>query len=114
MLDAAVLVQCVMDGLSAGREAGHFRDLRRYERWRKPANQLMISLLNGIQQAFQPSDQGIAKATVLKALRTSALNMADNLSPLNRQCMRSAMGLSGELPELAQGRLPGVSALNSG
>lgn len=106
MLDAATLVQCVMDGLNQGRAPGDLRVLRRYERWRKPANELMIRVLDGIQQAFQPHDKSSVQAGVLKAARTAALKVADSVGPINKTCIRSAMGLSGDLPELAVGRLP--------
>ena len=42
----------------------------------------------------------------MKAFRTVALNVADSVGPINKLCIRSAMGLSGDLPELAHGRLP--------
>lgn len=106
MLDAAVLLQCVVDGMQQGREAGDLRLLRRYERWRRPANEMMIRMLDGIQKVFQPDEQSSLQATFFKALRTGALNMADKVTPINKACMRSAMGLSGELPDLAHGRLP--------
>jgi len=104
MLDAAALLQCVVDGSVRGKSVGDIRHLRRYERWRKPANELMIRMLDGIQQAFQP-ESGV-QGDVLKLLRTSALNLTDKIEPLNKTCMRAAMGLSGELPDLACGQLP--------
>ena len=106
MLDAATLVQCILEGMAEGRHPGHVRHLRRYERWRKPANELMIRLLDGIQQVFQPDDRSAIAAGAMKAFRTAALNMADSVGPINKLCMRSAMGLSGDLPDLAHGRLP--------
>jgi len=106
MLDAAVLLQCVADGMAAGRNIGSMRVLRRYERWRKPANELMIRLLDGIQRAFQPDDFPEYQAHTLKSVRTAALHMADSIAPLNKTCIRSAMGLAGELPALATGHMP--------
>jgi len=106
MLDAATLVQCVMDGIAEGRAPGDLRILRRYERWRKPSNHIMIKALDGIQQAFQPRGSSEIQIGVLKAARTAALRIADNVGPINKTLIRSAMGLSGELPELALGRLP--------
>ncbi len=106
MLDAAVLVQCVIDAMSDGRAMGDMRVLRRYERWRKPANALMIKMLDGIQRVFQPADRSSIQSGSLKAMRTLALHLANDITPLNKYCIRSAMGLSGELPELAKGRLP--------
>ena len=106
MLDASTLVQCVIEGMTQGREVGDIRALRRYERWRKPSNELMIRMLDGIQQAFQPQQRSAIQGGLLKAARTAALRLADSVGPVNKTCMRAAMGLSGELPELARGRLP--------
>ena len=110
MLDAATLVECVVEGVAQGRDPGDHRALRRYERWRKPSNELMIRLLDGIQQAFQPQERSALQSGLLKAARTAALRVADGVGPVNKMCMRSAMGLSGELPALARGRLPSVVA----
>jgi len=106
MLDASTLVQCVVEGITQGREVGDIRALRRYERWRKPSNELMIRMLDAIQQAFQPQQRSAIQGGLLKAARTAALRLADRVGPVNKTCMRAAMGLSGELPELARGRLP--------
>ena len=106
MLDASTLVQCVVEGMTQGREVGDIRALRRYERWRKPSNELMIRMLDGIQQAFQPQQRSAIQGGLLKAARTAALRLADSVGPVNKTCMRAAMGLSGELPDLARGRLP--------
>ena len=106
MLDAAALVEVVA---TAGRHnIGSLRVLRRYERWRKGSNEMMIRFLHSIQQAFQPEplEPGLLQRTAIKAARRFALNAAHHVSPLNRQCIKLAMGLSGDLPELAHGRLP--------
>ncbi len=111
MLDAAVLVQCVVDGLAEGRAIGSLRTLRRYERWRKPANASMIKMLDTIQRAFQPEGQSALHASVLKTARTAALYVGNNITPINKVCIRTAMGLTGELPALARGSLP-VSSIS--
>ncbi len=110
MLDASALVQCVVEGLGKGKGVGDIRALRRYERWRKPSNERMIRMLDGIQQVFQTQERSAMQAGLLKAARTAALRVADSAGPVNKACMRAAMGLSGEIPELARGRLPAVQA----
>ena len=102
MLDAATLVECVVDQFTSGGDIGSVRTLRRYERWRKPQNTLMIRMLDGIHHAFQPQDY----AAALTALRGMALRGAQNIRPLNSLCIKVAMGLEGDLPQLARGRLP--------
>ncbi len=102
MLDAAALVECVVDQYTRGGDIGSSRVLRRYERWRKPQNAFMIRMLDGIHQAFQPQEYSSA----IKALRGIALRSAQSIQPLNALCIKFAMGLSGDLPQLARGRLP--------
>ena len=104
MLDAAVLVQCVTDRLSQTGDTGNLRALRRYERWRKPSNELMIRMLDGIQQVFQPGEGSAFRNGMMKASRTAALQIADKSGLINKACIRTAMGLSGELPELVKSR----------
>ena len=106
MLDAAALVEVVA---TAGRHnIGSLRVLRRYERWRKGSNEMMIRFLHSIQRAFQPEpiEAGLLQQSAIKVARRFALTAAHHASPLNRQCIKIAMGLSGDLPELAHGRLP--------
>lgn len=105
MLDAAALVQCVMDRLTQSGDTGDLRALRRYERWRKPSNELMIRMLDGIQQVFQPDEGSVFRNAMMKTSRTAALQIADKSRLINQACIRTAMGLTGELPELVKGRL---------
>ncbi len=102
MLDAAELVDCVVSSYSSGKDIGSLRTLRRYERARRPANELMIRFLDGIHQIFEPGGQQWLK----QAFRSAALRGAEHLTPVNELCMRTAMGLTGNLPPLARGRLP--------
>jgi 2-octaprenyl-3-methyl-6-methoxy-1,4-benzoquinol hydroxylase len=102
MLDAGALVDCVIDSFGAGKDIGSLRTLRRYERWRQPANAMMIRFLDGIYHAFQPT----SRDWLMKGLRTVALRGAEHIGPVNEMCIRTAMGLTGNLPRLAHGRLP--------
>lgn len=106
MLDAAALVDVIA---GAGRhDIGSLRVLRRYERWRKSSNEMMIRFLDGIQRSFQPdeSEAGLLPASAIKIARRLALGAAHHVGPLNKQCIKVAMGLSGDLPQMAHGRLP--------
>jgi 2-octaprenyl-3-methyl-6-methoxy-1,4-benzoquinol hydroxylase len=116
MLDAAALVDVIAN---AGRhDIGSLRVLRRYERWRKGSNEMMIRFLDGIQRSFQPdpTEAGVLATGAVKLARRFALGAAHHVGPLNKQCIKVAMGLSGDLPQMAHGRLPGVekSGTNSG
>ncbi len=103
MLDAAALVECITERYGGGADIGSLRILRRYERWRKGSNALMIKMLDSIHRAFQPGDNN---AALLKLLRGAALHGAEKIPQLNSLCMKMAMGLAGDLPALAKGRLP--------
>lgn len=101
MLDASALVETLVAAREAGRDPGSYRALRRYERWRKGENAVMIKALDMIHQAFQPGAAG------LKMLRNAALASAAGITPVNQLLMKMAMGLSGDLPRLANGIVPG-------
>lgn len=96
MLDAAALAEVLLDAVASGRDPGQRRVLRRYERWRRGENSLMISVLDGFYHAFKPQPGGI------RTLRSTALNVADRAGPLKSQIMRYAMGTAGDLPLLAR------------
>ncbi|NND89289.1 MAG: UbiH/UbiF/VisC/COQ6 family ubiquinone biosynthesis hydroxylase [Granulosicoccus sp.] len=96
MLDAAVLAEVLLEALAAGRDPGSRRVLRRYERWRRGENALMISILDGFYHAFKPQPVAVRTA------RSAALNMADHAGPLKSLIMRYAMGTAGDLPALAR------------
>ncbi|MEM7257750.1 MAG: FAD-dependent monooxygenase, partial [Pseudomonadota bacterium] len=102
LLDVGALVDCVLDSYRDGKDIGGLRTLRRYERWRQPANELMIRFLDGIQRVFQPDSH----KQLMKGVRTAALGGAQHITPINEYCMRTAMGLTGNLPRMARGRLP--------
>ena len=107
MLDAAALVEVIAKAGAHG--IGSMRVLRRYERWRKGSNEMMIRFLHAIQRSFQPHmiEHEMIPESAIRVARRFALGAAQNIGPLNRQCIKVAMGLSGDLPELAHGRLPG-------
>lgn len=100
LLDAAALVEVLVDASKAGKDPGALRVLRRYERWRRGENSLMIKSLDFTHRVFEPGHSGF------KVLRNAALASAAGVAPLNRLLMKVAMGLAGDLPKLAQGRMP--------
>jgi len=96
MLDAAALAQVILEGGTGEQDPGQRRLLRRYERWRRGENTLMISILDGFYHAFKPQPHGV------RSLRSAALNVADRAGPLKSLVMRYAMGTAGDLPALAR------------
>lgn len=96
MLDAASLAQLIVDASEAGKDIGAHRLLRRYERWRRGDNAIMISILDGFYHAFAPQPAPVRK------LRSAALSIADSAGPLKHFIMRYAMGTEGDLPRYAR------------
>ncbi|MEE8118851.1 MAG: UbiH/UbiF/VisC/COQ6 family ubiquinone biosynthesis hydroxylase [Gammaproteobacteria bacterium] len=96
LLDAAAIVETLLAAVRAGRDIGDTRQLRRYERWRRGHNQLMIHALDGFKQLF-----GI-RTPPFGLLRSLGLNLLDRTKPLKNQMARHAMGLSGDLPQAAR------------
>lgn len=97
MLDAASLAELIVDAVQAGNDIGTRRLLRRYERWRRGDNAMMISILDGFYHAFKP------QPTALRRMRSTALTIANGAGPLKRFVMRYAMGTGGDLPRFARG-----------
>ena len=113
LLDAAVLAEVVSDVVlqkssstraeSIGEIIGRRHHLRRYERWRRTDNALMIQVLDGFYEVFKP------RPRPLRVVRSMALDFVNRLSPARGALMQYAMGVSGDLPRLAisSSRTPG-------
>ncbi len=97
--DAAVLAEVLTDAEVSGKDLGGRSVLRRYERWRKGENALMMSAVHGLQRLFQ------ARSFPLRGLRGAGLRLTDLAGPLKQMIMRRAMGMSGDLPRLAKPNL---------
>jgi 2-polyprenylphenol 6-hydroxylase len=95
-LDAAALAETVAGGLAAGRDPGDPALLRRYERWRKPENVIAMRAFDSINRLFSNDDP------TLGAIRRAGFTLVDRLAPLKGVFIRRAMGLEGDLPEVAR------------
>lgn len=95
MLDAATLSEVILDAYAKKRDFGHHYELRRYERWRKGHNLLMLKSMEGFKHFFGTSTFSA------KRLRNLGLNLANLIVPAKKLMMQYAMGLHGELPKLA-------------
>ena len=99
LLDVASLAQLLTEARSANRDIGSRQVLRAYERWRKHENKIMMMTLEGFKYTFENQSGPVP------ALRNRALDLANSIIPLKHTIMRHAMGLSGDLPEIARGSL---------
>jgi 2-polyprenylphenol 6-hydroxylase len=95
-LDAAVLAEVLMHALERGESPADIRVLSRYERRRMPHNLAMMAAMEGFERLFQ------ADPLPLRWLRNSGLNLVDGLNEGKALLVRQALGLSGDLPELAR------------
>ncbi|HEX7028398.1 MAG TPA: UbiH/UbiF/VisC/COQ6 family ubiquinone biosynthesis hydroxylase [Gammaproteobacteria bacterium] len=93
--DAAKLVEQLQVAHYRRQDLGAVKHLRRYERSRKADNRPMGLALDGLKYLFA------AQSIPAVAARRFGLRTVDNFQPLKSFFMRQAMGLDGELPELA-------------
>lgn len=96
MLDAGALAETLIEASVAGRDIGSHAVLRRYERWRRGDNALMIAALDALHHAFGP------RPAPLRLVRGVAMDLANRASPAKRLVTRYAMGLAGDLPAIAR------------
>lgn len=96
LLDAAALAEVMLDARDAGRDMGAATTLRRYERWRKGDNLLMMNALDGFKRLFG------AEQWPVRLLRNLGMNCFDRAEPVKDRVMLHAMGLKGDLPRLAR------------
>lgn len=96
LLDAATLAEVILDAVSADQEIGSLKTLRRYERWRKGDNLLMLGIMDGFKRLFGASPLPV------RLLRNIGLDLTDAAGPLKNLIARRAMGLTGDLPRLAR------------
>jgi 2-polyprenylphenol 6-hydroxylase len=96
ILDAICLSEVVVKHFRAQRDIGLVQNLRRYERWRRADNQLMIESMAFFKEGFA------VQRGVLRYLRDATLLLTNRNRWLRKVFMHNAMGFRGELPLLAR------------
>ena len=96
LLDAASLAQELKALWQKEQDIGQKNNLRHYERWRKAEAAKMITTMQGFRDLFDGSNP--AK----KLVRDLGMLFADKAPGVKDEFMRRALGLSGELPDLAK------------
>jgi 2-octaprenylphenol hydroxylase len=99
LLDAAALAEVVLTARSRGIDPGSLPVLRRYERWRRGDNLLMMTAMDGFNVLFG-NELG-----PVRWLRNLGLSMMNAAGPAKDLLMRHAAGLAGDLPVLARARV---------
>jgi 2-octaprenylphenol hydroxylase len=100
ILDAASLAEVLLDAWTHGRDIASLKVLRRYERWRKGHNLLMMAAMDGFKRLFG------ATWEPLRWARNTGLTLTNALPPVKHLIMSHAMGRSGDLPALARAESP--------
>ena len=96
--DAAALFEVISNACLQNRDLASRSVLRRYERWRRGENALVLTIMDGFHGLFGTNN------TVLSRLRGLGLDLTDNVPLIKETLGRYAVGLEGDLPQLAQMR----------
>lgn len=96
ILDAACLAQVLIEARDKQRDFGSKRVLRRYERWRRGENFIMMMAFEGLKNLFE------SKIEPLPYLRNTGLNIVNSNNLIKHFFIRRAIGLEGELPAIAK------------
>ncbi|MEE1921635.1 2-octaprenyl-3-methyl-6-methoxy-1,4-benzoquinol hydroxylase [Pseudomonas sp. 148P] len=95
-LDAAVLAEVLLAAYERGERLADVRVLSRFERRRMPHNLALMAAMEGFERLFQ------ADPLPLRWLRNSGLKWVEQMPEAKALFVRQALGLSGDLPELAR------------
>lgn len=95
-LDAAVLAEVLLHANERGERLSDVRVLSRFERRRMPHNLALMAAMEGFERLFQ------ADQLPLRWLRNTGLKMVNQMPEAKATFVRQALGLSGDLPDLAR------------
>ena len=94
--DAAALAQVASVAYLQNRDFATRAVLRRYERWRRGENALVLQLMDGFHALFG------SESPTMTGLRATGLNLTDQTPLLKNALMRYAIGLAGDIPQMAR------------
>ncbi|MGX2039584.1 UbiH/UbiF/VisC/COQ6 family ubiquinone biosynthesis hydroxylase [Methylocaldum sp. MU1018] len=97
LLDAAALAEVLVGAHKNGRDIGAARVLQAYESMRRGNNLVMMTTMDLFYRVFGNANRP------LRFIRNLGLGLAERVTPAKKLAMRYAMGLGGELPNLARG-----------
>jgi 2-polyprenylphenol 6-hydroxylase len=96
LLDVAALSDVILHADKMRQDIGLYATLKRYERWRKTHNLLVANAMSGFKSLFG------SQLPIVQWARNVGLQFTDTATPVKHLLMRHTMGLSGDLPALAQ------------
>jgi 2-octaprenylphenol hydroxylase len=95
-LDCASLVQVLAQAVEDGEEYAGFKVLRRYERWRRSENALVMGACDSLNRVFTEKGMGIAAA------RRLGMRLVTGQPLLRRALVGRALGLEGDVPAIVK------------
>jgi 2-polyprenylphenol 6-hydroxylase len=98
LLDAAAIAELVIAAKQQKRPIASPHCLRKYERWRKGDNLMMMASMDVINKAYGLSAQPLMK------LRSTGMNWVNQSAWLKNYFNHYAMGLRDDMPKLSQGQ----------
>jgi len=98
LLDAAALVEVLIEADNNGDDIASLAVLKRYEGMRRNENLKMMTVMDVFYRLFSN------ELLPVKFLRNLGLGLAERILPAKNKVMRNAMGLEGKLPKLAKGQ----------
>ena len=96
LLDVASLFQLISEAGMKGRDPGSMAVLRKYERWRKGENFMVMIALESLKYLFEN------QTLPVPALRNAGMGLYNSFQALKNFTMRRATGLDGDLPEFVK------------
>jgi len=103
-LDAACLVEVLAGAESADAEATSLRSLRRYERWRRSENSLVMGFCDGLDRLFR------SRSMTLASLRRAGMAIVGGQAVTRRAFVQRALGTQGDLPAIVRSQRDGIEA----
>ncbi|MCG8366876.1 MAG: FAD-dependent hydroxylase [Pseudanabaenales cyanobacterium] len=94
--DAAVLAQVLQTGFEQGEDIGELHLLKRYERWRRRENWLVLGFTDFLNRCFSNT------FLPLVILRRLGIQILQTIPPLKRLMLRLMTGFLGRIPDLAR------------
>jgi len=98
LLDAAAIAEIILETRREQRALAGRGLLRRYERWRKGDNLIMMGSMDVLNKTFGIQSREVA------GLRSAGMSWVNRSELLRNYFNRYAMGLRDDLPSLAQGK----------
>ena len=96
LMDAASLAEVILTAITHRRNFSSYQTLRKYERWRRGENQLMMFSMSGFKNLFGNDNSLMSK------VRNFGLNLVQKSNITKSLLMQRAMGFEGDLPDVAR------------